>query len=77
MQSVANLDVSNTAGTSGTMDLSDAKKAEGQDADDESLVEQSSEDKQEVKAKTTELNQAAEMGIIDKKYEHEDQDGED
>lgn len=33
-------------------------------------------EKQEDKAKSTELNQAAEMGIIDKKYAHENQDGE-
>jgi len=41
MQSVANLDVSNQAGTSGTVDLSEGKKGkdDSQDADDDSLVE--------------------------------------
>ena len=40
MQSVANLDKTNQDGTSGTLDLSDSKKEDGQD--DESLVDQGS-----------------------------------
>jgi len=48
--------------------VSQKSKEEDQEADDDALVEQGPVDKKEDGDKTAELKQAAEMGIIEKKY---------
>ena len=67
---MADLDEAGKHGTSGSVDLGVPQKSkeEDQEADDDALVEQGPVDKKEDPAKTSELKQAAEMGIIEKKY---------